>query len=189
MSSRFRRAEAVLLLAAALLAAACQREKRESRGEPVAENGPADFAMPTIYPGGGSEPPPDPRGAMYEGNAAHIAAGQRWFRWYNCSGCHSNGGGGMGPALMDDQWRYGGRIDQIYATIVQGRPNGMPSFRGKIPDAQVWEIAAYIRTMGGNVDKTAAPSRADVMQNTPPLTQVDPTGRKNSDSALPTGGG
>ena len=34
----------------------------------------------------------------------------------------------MGPALMDDEWRYGGRIDQIAATIMEGRPGGMPSF-------------------------------------------------------------
>ena len=45
----------------------------------------------------------------------------------NCVGCHSHGGGGMGPALMDGQWRYGGRIDQIATTIAEGRPNGMPA--------------------------------------------------------------
>ena len=60
---------------------------------------------------------------------------------------------GIGPALMDADWRYGGSIEQIHASIAQGRPNGMPSFRDKIPDDQIWEIAAYVRTLSGNAPK------------------------------------
>ena len=55
----------------------------------------------------------------------------------------------MGPPLIDDKWIYGSDPDQIFATIMQGRPNGMPSFRGKIPDYQVWQLAAYVRSLGG----------------------------------------
>ena len=55
----------------------------------------------------------------------------------------------MGPPLMDQQWIYGGRLDQIYASIVQGRPNGMPSWARKIPDAQIWEIAAFVKSLSG----------------------------------------
>ena len=61
-------------------------------------------------------------------NAKAVNDGKRLFGQYNCSGCHSNGGGGMAPALMDDEWIYGGRLDQIHDTIVQGRPNGMPAW-------------------------------------------------------------
>ena len=53
-------------------------------------------------------------------------------RQMNCTGCHFNGGGGMGPALMSGHWRYSGRIDQIYASIAQGRPNGMPSWQDSL---------------------------------------------------------
>jgi cytochrome c oxidase cbb3-type subunit III len=62
---------------------------------------------------------------------------------------------------MDQQWVYGGNAENIYATIVEGRPNGMPSFRGRIPPQQVWQIVAYVRSMSGQVSKDAAPSRAD----------------------------
>jgi cytochrome c oxidase cbb3-type subunit 3 len=31
---------------------------------------------------------------------------------------------------MDDQWVYGDAPQNLFATIVQGRPNGMPSFGG-----------------------------------------------------------
>jgi cytochrome c oxidase cbb3-type subunit 3 len=89
----------------------------------------------------------DPRAAPYYDNADAVNTGKRLFSQYNCSGCHSNGGGGMGPALMDDEWIYGSRLEQIHATLVEGRPNGMPSWGGKIPDEQLWQLAAYVRSM------------------------------------------
>lgn len=89
----------------------------------------------------------DPRAARYYDNAEAVNTGKRLFSQYNCSGCHSNGGGGMGPSLMDDEWIYGGRLEQIHDTLVEGRPNGMPSWGGKIPDEQLWQIAAYVRSM------------------------------------------
>ena len=69
----------------------------------------------------------------------------------------------MGPALMDDKWIYGSDPQNIFATIVQGRPNGMPSFRGKIADFQVAELVAYVRSMSGLAGKEAAPGRNDSM--------------------------
>jgi len=56
----------------------------------------------------------DPRAMAYYDNAEAVNTGKRLFQQYNCSGCHSNGGGGMGPDLMDDVWIYGGRLEQIH---------------------------------------------------------------------------
>jgi cytochrome c oxidase cbb3-type subunit III len=89
----------------------------------------------------------DPRASAVYDSAEAVNTGMRLFSQYNCSGCHSNGGGGMGPALMDDQWIYGARLEQIHQTLVEGRPNGMPAWGGKIPDQQLWQIAAYVRSM------------------------------------------
>src|SRR6185437_4559185 len=98
-----------------------------------------------LFLGGGSPPPPDPRGAQYDRNPRAIADGARLFDWYNCSGCHFHGAGGIGPSLIDTTWAYGGKIDQIYASIYQGRPNGMPSWGAKLSSTEIWELAAYIR--------------------------------------------
>jgi cytochrome c oxidase cbb3-type subunit 3 len=98
---------------------------------------------------------------MYDDNAFAINEGKRLYRWYNCSGCHANGGGSIGPALMDSQWVYGSDPQSLFNTIMQGRPNGMPSFGGHIPDDQVWKIVAYVRSMGGAVRGDVAPSRSD----------------------------
>jgi cytochrome c oxidase cbb3-type subunit III len=89
----------------------------------------------------------DPRAAAYYNNADAVNSGKHLFQQYNCSGCHSNGGGGMGPDLMDDVWIYGGRLEQIHQTLVEGRPNGMPSWGNKVPDQQLWQLAAYVRSM------------------------------------------
>jgi cytochrome c oxidase cbb3-type subunit 3 len=89
----------------------------------------------------------DPRALAYYDNAEAVNTGKRLFSQYNCSGCHSSGGGGMGPDLMDDVWIYGGRLEQIHQTLVEGRPNGMPSWGGKVPDEQLWQLSAYVRSL------------------------------------------
>jgi cytochrome c oxidase cbb3-type subunit 3 len=149
----------------------CDRERRDLKGPP--ESAPLSVTVSDLYPGGGPTEAPDPRAKMYEGNAAHIASGQRLYKWFNCAGCHANGGGSIGPALMDSQWRYGGSMERIYASIVQGRPNGMPAFKDKIPPQQVWEIAAYVRSLSGNADKLAVPSRPETMTGIPPINNIN----------------
>ncbi len=119
-----------------------------------------------IYPGG--TPPAMNLTSPFQDNAYGISEGKRLFGQYNCSGCHANGGGGMGPALMDDKWIYGSNPENIFASIVEGRPNGMPSWKGKIPDEQVWQLVAYVQSMNGQSSIDSLPSRSDHMHATTP---------------------
>jgi cytochrome c oxidase cbb3-type subunit III len=86
-------------------------------------------------------------GEEYAKSPEHIEAGKQLFQAMNCNGCHSNGGGGFGPPLMEKTWIYGGRVENIASTIVEGRPNGMPSFRSLLAMEQVWELAAYVKSL------------------------------------------
>ena len=161
MSSRFP-ASILAAAALALTLTACDREERHSRAKPLGETVPAGLSPGMLY--AGSQPGTaavDPRAALYKNNAPALAEGQRLFSWMNCVGCHAHGGGGMGPPLMDSQWRYGGSIPQIAATIVEGRPNGMPSFRGKIVDTQVWQLVAFVQSMNGQSSLGSLPGRSD----------------------------
>jgi cytochrome c oxidase cbb3-type subunit 3 len=130
------------------------------------------YAGPNVSPAIGLAPAAEPSpGAVhngYEENAYALTEGQRLYNAFNCVGCHFHGGGGIGPPLMDDTWIYGGNPEQIFSTIVQGRPNGMPSFRGKIVDYQVWQIVAYVRSLSGNASQQAASGRPDHMKGPPP---------------------
>ena len=89
-----------------------------------------------------------PNAKQIENDPEQIAAGQQLYSAMNCVGCHANGGGGMGPPLMDDTWIYGSALEQIFSSIREGRPNGMPSFRGRLPDEQIWQIAAFVKSLG-----------------------------------------
>ena len=163
---------AVGVLALALVG--CDRENRDLKPATAAESAPKNVSVTELYPGPvGSPTPDDPRAQAYEGNAQHIANGQRYYKWFNCVGCHFNGGGGIGPPLMDEKWRYGGKIEEIYDTIYHGRPNGMPAFKDKIPEQQIWEIAAYVRSLSGEADKLAAPSRQDGIRAIPPINNAE----------------
>ena len=166
-------AAVILLLAVALLLVVFGpityvREAREFRSDPMASAEPPPIRMSELQPGlplpgpmpntGGENP------SWHERNAVSLSEGQRLYSAFNCVGCHAHGGGGMGPPLIDEQWIYGSDIDNIYATILEGRPNGMPSFRGKIPPEQIWQLAAYVRSMAGLTPKQASPSRPDHLQ-------------------------
>ena len=182
MSSRFR-VSLLLLGAGALALGACDREEHHSRAKPIGETVPAGVSAPTIFPGSSTPPPLDVRASLYDNNANAIAKGQQLYMQMNCVGCHSHGGGGMGPPLMDDQWRYGGRIDQIATTIAEGRPNGMPSWRGKLTEDQIWDLAAYVRSLSGLPSKDAVASRAESMSAGTPETLTPHPEINNSDAA------
>jgi cytochrome c oxidase cbb3-type subunit 3 len=169
MSLRFR-TSLLALASAALLLAACDREERHSRSKPLGETVPAGQSPDTIYPGGSAPAGLDPRAAEYDNNSPAIAEGQQLFMWMNCVGCHSHGGGGMGPPLMDDQWLYGGRMEDIVASILYGRPNGMPDWHNKITEQQAWELAAFVKSLSAHPRQDALSARADEMSNTEPQT-------------------
>jgi cytochrome c oxidase cbb3-type subunit 3 len=145
MSSRFPIEAALAGLA---LLAGCDKGGTRQEQMPEYTAGPQGVPVSGLIPGGGERPTaPDPRSLPYLENAAAVTTGMRLYKQFNCSGCHFNGGGGIGPPLMDSAWIYGGRMEQIYDTIYHGRPNGMPAWGGKIPDQQIWQIAAYVRSM------------------------------------------
>jgi cytochrome c oxidase cbb3-type subunit 3 len=90
--------------------------------------------------------------------------------WMNCVGCHAHGGGGMGPPLMDNKWRYGGRMEDIVYTILNGRPNGMPPFKGRVTEQQAWQLASYVRSLSAQPRQDVLYSRSDEMSIGEPAT-------------------
>jgi len=162
MSSRFprvdRAARAGVVLCGlwlALAMTACQKEQRRLREDAPLAAPPESAGLEGGAPG--RRRPSVPVRNPYEGNAYAITEGQRLYYWYNCAGCHFRGGGGIGPPLMAENWRYGKEPRDIYVSIVDGRPNGMPSWRGKIPEYQVWQIVTFVEALTANRGIAAPP--------------------------------
>lgn len=145
-------------LVAVMLLAGCRRESREFSGGIELQTPAFSTALRRDY----------------EENAYALSQGKQLFVQFNCVGCHGNGGGGIGPPLIDAEWRYGSELPQIFATIMEGRPNGMPAFRNRISPQHAWQLAAYVRSMSGLLRRDASPARTDHMKANPPENSVDP---------------
>lgn len=95
----------------------------------------------------GNQPPAKPEVTCpYRGDAAAIAEGKKFFD-RNCAECHGDGTGGSGPDLTDNEWLCGGSDAQIFATVSNGRPGGMPSWSSDLKDDEIWKIIAFIRSL------------------------------------------
>jgi cytochrome c oxidase cbb3-type subunit 3 len=97
----------------------------------------------------------------YEGDANALAQGRRLYTNMNCAGCHgAEGGGAIGPPLADSDWIYGGQLENIVQSIMQGRPEGMPSFSPRLPEDEAWKIANYVVSLAkkssGKVSSTTS---------------------------------
>jgi cytochrome c oxidase cbb3-type subunit 3 len=115
-----------------------------------------------------------------QSNAYAISEGRRWFTAFNCTGCHSNGGGGMGPALMDTSWIYGSAPEIVAQSIIEGRPNGMPAFGHRLTMEQASQLTAYVRSLSGLTPTAARTSRYDHMMVKPNEAMWDPRHPKPS---------
>jgi len=169
---------ASMVLAGAAAIAGCQREARPFRELPAASARSQAASETPLY--AGSPSPPTGTTSPFQENAWGLSEGKRLFVAYNCVGCHAQGGGAIGPPLMDNQWIYGFEAKNIYESIVQGRPDGMPSFRNKIPEYQVWQLVAYVQSMSGQTPIDASPGRADHMPPHTPETISPYIGRRQT---------
>jgi cytochrome c oxidase cbb3-type subunit III len=84
----------------------------------------------------------------YEGDKAAINTGGKLFVAYNCLDCHgADGSGAMGPSFQDGRWHFGGAPGEVFESIYQGRPDGMPAWGGRISNDQIWMLTAYVRSL------------------------------------------
>jgi cytochrome c oxidase cbb3-type subunit 3 len=88
----------------------------------------------------------------YEGSKEAALEGQKIYLAMNCTTCHSyDGSGNQGPDLTDTYWRYGGLPIQIFNSIHDGRPKGMPAWGDKLTPDQIWKLVTYVESFGGTL--------------------------------------
>jgi cytochrome c oxidase cbb3-type subunit 3 len=103
----------------------------------------------------------------YEGNAQAAKTGAQLFVSYNCMDCHGDGGAGaMGPSLADGRWHFGGAPAEVFESIYQGRPDGMPAWGGRITDDQIWMLVTYVRSLSAGKDVSTENFSGETVERT-----------------------
>ncbi|MEN0064735.1 MAG: c-type cytochrome [Myxococcota bacterium] len=109
-------------------------------------------------------------------DAASIAAGEVVFQ-QTCASCHkADGSGGIGPSLIDAEWRHGAEPEQVRTTITEGVvTKGMPAWGPVLGAQKIAHVAAFV------VDLHAK-SGAGVVNVAPePTTEAEPAPVVSSD--------
>jgi cytochrome c oxidase cbb3-type subunit 3 len=89
----------------------------------------------------------------YEGNENARKTGAQLYVSYNCVDCHgADGSGAMGPSLADSRWHFGGSPAEVFESIYEGRPDGMPTWGGRIGNDQIWMLVTYVRSLSAGKD-------------------------------------
>ena len=110
----------------------------------------------------------------FEGQASAVQDGKVLFQKMNCVYCHQFKGTGLiGPSLSNGQWRYGGRPAEIFKSIYEGRPQGMPAWGEAMPTDKIWQVVTYIVSLGGAVPNDV--SNQGDMPAKPPTPAENPT--------------
>jgi cytochrome c oxidase cbb3-type subunit 3 len=83
----------------------------------------------------------------------------------NCAACHGPGAAlpasafGLYPNLADDAWLWGGKLEDIEATLQKGRKGYMPAFGSTLSEEQLDQVASYVLSLsmeGVDAEKVAA---------------------------------
>jgi len=83
----------------------------------------------------------------FHGDEAAIAAGQEVWTT-TCVACHLPDGRGLvGPSLIDPYWKYGKSDDELFTTVSEGRPAGMPPWGATLGTDKIWQVLAFVETL------------------------------------------
>lgn len=105
-----------------------------------------------------------------------VAGGRAAFK-DNCATCHGTGGaGGKGyPNLNDDDWLWGGKVEDIYQTLLYGIRSGhdetrvsqMPAFGrdGLLKREEVGQVVDFVLALGKGESGADHPGRAVFEKN------------------------
>lgn len=84
-------------------------------------------------------------------DAASLAQGKAIYDT-NCIACHkADGGGSIGPNLVDEYWILGGGIKNIFNTIMEGGRDGkgMVAWKSIIKPSDAQKVSSYIISLQG----------------------------------------
>lgn len=97
--------------------------------------------------------------------ASDLEAGKKIFQT-NCVACHAaDGGGGIGPNLVDKHWILGGTINKIFNTISEGGRDGkgMVAWKSTLEPEAIAQVASYIISLKGTTPANPKAPEGDII--------------------------
>lgn len=87
----------------------------------------------------------------------------------NCVTCHGADAKGLrqfgAPNLADAIWLYGGKKEQVTASVHKAHAGVMPAWGGKLDAVTIKMLAVYVHSLGGGEDFSEAPITPAVADN------------------------
>jgi cytochrome c oxidase cbb3-type subunit 3 len=92
----------------------------------------------------------DENSVVFDESPAALAAGKSIYET-NCVACHAaDGGGGVGPNLVDDYWLHGGAIKDVFTVVKYGVvEKGMVPWEDQLSPEQIQQVSSFILSLKG----------------------------------------
>lgn len=126
----------------------------------------------------------DESNVVFDGSEEALASGRQVFN-LNCAACHKeDGGGGIGPNLVDSYWLHGGSVQDIFRTVKVGVPDkGMIAWKDMLSPEQMQNVSSYIISLQGTTPANPkapqgelyveeAPTELDTLSETKDTSQI-----------------
>ena len=107
----------------------------------------------------------------------------------NCAVCHmSDGGGGIGPNLTDENWILGGGIKNVFNTISEGGRDGkgMVAWKSILKPAEMAQVSSYLLTFQGTTPANPKAAEGDIWVDPDAEEKVEALPEQATDSIVET---
>ena len=119
-------------------------------------------------------------------DASDLNAGKAIFEG-NCVACHmTDGGGGIGPNLTDQNWILGGGIKNVFHTISEGGRDGkgMIAWKQNLKPVEIAQVASYVLSFQGTTAANPKAAEGDIWVDPNAAEQVTPEQETNTEQVI-----
>ena len=119
-------------------------------------------------------------------DASDLNAGKAIFEG-NCVACHmTDGGGGIGPNLTDQNWILGGGIKNVFHTISEGGRDGkgMIAWKQNLKPAEIAQVASYVLSFQGTTPANPKAAEGDIWIDPNDSEPVTPPQETSTDKVI-----
>ncbi|NNK71261.1 MAG: c-type cytochrome, partial [Flavobacteriaceae bacterium] len=114
--------------------------------------------------------------------ASDLSSGKRIFET-NCVACHmSDGGGGIGPNLTDENWILGGGIKNVFKTVSEGGRDGkgMIAWKMSLKPLEIAQVSSYVLQFEDTTPANPKAAEGDIWVNPDAEATPDPAEEVNT---------